>query len=165
MPSDSLSLDWRQCLGSLWAGGIPLAGAMGVEIRRLDEQLLVIAAPLEPNRNHMGTAFGGSLQGLATLAGWGVTLIATGNPDTHHVVIRDAQMRFLAPVSGELVATAERPPPGAVAAFRGTLAARGRARLTVPVTIGGLADTVAARFVGEFVALAGPSAAASKPEE
>jgi thioesterase domain-containing protein len=148
-------------LGALWAEGIPLAAAMGVEIRRLDEHLLEIAAPLAPNRNHMGTAFGGSLQGLATLAGWGVTLIATGSADTYHVVIRDAQMRFLAPVSGELVATAARPSPGAVAAFHGKLAERGRARLTVPVTIQGPGDTVAARFVGEFVALA--SAPASKP--
>jgi thioesterase domain-containing protein len=163
MSTDPSSLDWPVRLGALWAEGIPLAGAMGVEIRRLDEHVLEIAAPLAPNRNHMGTAFGGSLQGLATLAGWGVTLIATGHPDTHHVVIRDAQMRFLAPVSGELVATAVRPSPAAVAAFRGTLAERGRARLTVPVMIQGPDDAVAARFVGEFVALAGNPAAASEP--
>ncbi|MFU8820449.1 MAG: YiiD C-terminal domain-containing protein [Gammaproteobacteria bacterium] len=162
MPTDPSSLDWPRHLGNLWTAGIPLAGAMGVEIRRLDEHLLEIAAPLAPNRNHMGTAFGGSLQGLATLAGWGATLIATGDPDTHHVVIRDAQMRFLAPVSGELVATAVRPSPGAVAAFHGTLAERGRARLTVPVTIQGPGDTVAARFVGEFVAF-GSDSAATRP--
>jgi thioesterase domain-containing protein len=161
----TMSTDWPQRLGALWAEGIPLAGAMGVQVRRLDEQLLEVTAPLAPNRNHMGSAFGGSLQALATLAGWGVTLIASGDPDAHHVVIRDAQMRFLEPVRGELSAVAARPSAGAVAAFHATLAARGRARLTVPVTIRGPGDAVAARFVGEFVALgrAGTSAPGSKP--
>lgn len=154
MPPDTSSQDWPRRLAELWGGAIPLAAAMGVEVYRLDEHHLELRAPLAANRNHMGSAFGGSLQGLATLAGWGVTLIATGDPDTHHVVIRDAQMRFMAPVSGELVAEAVRPSPGAVAAFLGTLDGRGRARLTVPVTIQGPGGAVAARFVGEYVALA-----------
>jgi thioesterase domain-containing protein len=163
MPPAATSTDWPQRLGALWAGGIPLASAMRVEIRRLDEQLLAVAAPLAPNRNHMGSAFGGSLQGLATLAGWGVTLIAAGDPEAYHVVIRDAQMRFLEPVAGELLAEAARPTAGAVAAFHATLAQRGRARLTVPVIIRGPGDSVAARFVGEFVALARQGGGASGP--
>jgi thioesterase domain-containing protein len=165
MAPGTTSTDWPQRLGALWAEGIPLAGTMGVQVRRLDPQLLEVTAPLAPNRNHMGSAFGGSLQALATLAGWGVTLIASGDPDAHHVVIRDAQMRFLEPVRGELSAVATRPSAGAVAAFHATLAARGRARLTVPVIIRGPGDSVAARFVGEFVALvrAGASAPGPKP--
>lgn len=146
--------DWLERLEQLWAEGIPLAAAMQVEIRRLDEQGLLLAAPLAPNRNHLGSAFGGSLQGLATLAGWGVTLVCTGNPCAAHVVIRDASMRFEAPVFGELLAAAAMPSAAAIAAFRGTLDAKGRARLTVPVELRGPGDSVAARFIGEFVALA-----------
>ena len=165
MAPGTTSTDWQQRLGALWAEGIPLAGAMGVRIRRLDAQTLEVTAPLAPNRNHMGNAFGGSLQALATLAGWGVTLIASGDPDAHHVVIRDARMRFLAPVFGELSAVATRPSADAVAAFHATLTARGRARLAVPVIIRGAGEAVAARFVGEFVALAraGTSAPGQKP--
>jgi thioesterase domain-containing protein len=155
MPPDTASPDWQRRLGELWAEGIPLAGAMGVEIRRLDERVLEIAAPLEPNRNHMGTAFGGSLQGLATLAGWGITLIAAGESEWRHVMIRNSRMQFLTPVSGELLASAPLPSAGAVAAFRGALAQRGRARLSVAVAIRGPGDSVAARFVGEFMALTG----------
>lgn len=155
MPPDTVSASWQARLEALWEEGIPLATAMGVEIRRLDERVLEIAAPLEPNRNHMGSAFGGSLQSLATLAGWGVVLIAAGQPGSHHVVIRDARMRFRVPVFGELVAEAALPQAGAVAAFRGALASQGQARLTVPVIIRGPGRAVAARFVGEFVALAG----------
>lgn len=154
MPDETPIANWAPQLAQLWAEGIPLATAMQVEIRRLDERVLQLAAPLAPNRNHMGSAFGGSLQGLATLAGWGVTLIAAGDPAHQHVVIRDASMRFSAPVSGELLAEAAMPSTTALAAFRGALAERGRARLTVAVEIRGPADSVAARFVGEFVALA-----------
>jgi thioesterase domain-containing protein len=68
------------------------------------------------------------------------------------VVIRDAQMRFSTPVSGAIQAEATMPSVAATAAFRNALTERGRARLTVPVAIRGPGDTIAARFVGEFVA-------------
>lgn len=145
---------WRLELARLWHDSIPLAAAMGVEIRRLDNDMLQLAAPLAPNRNHMGSAFGGSLQGLATLAGWGVTLMSAGSPGSCHVVVREAQMRFLVPVSGELIAVADMPQAAAVATFRMGLNERGRARLTVPVAIRGPGESPAARFVGEFVAFA-----------
>ena len=149
--------EWRQSLARLWADGIPLATSMGVEIRRLDEAGLELAAPLPPNRNHMGTAFGGSLQGLATLAGWGVTLVTAGTPGARHVVVRDARMRFDHPVTGELRARAAMPSPEYAAAFRAVLAARGRARLAVAVKIVGESGLVAARFEGEFVAFGAPA--------
>jgi thioesterase domain-containing protein len=143
---------WQQKLAKLWAEGIPQAALMAVEIRQLDDTGLELAAPLEPNRNHMGSAFGGSLQSIATLAGWGVTLLAAGEPGARHVVIRNAQMRFRAPVDGELLAWAAMPSPAAVDVFRAGLARRGHARLTVPVEIRGPGGQVAAAFVGEFVA-------------
>ena len=45
---------------------------MGVKVESLDEDYLTLFAALAPNINHIGTAFGGSLHGLATLACWGV---------------------------------------------------------------------------------------------
>jgi thioesterase domain-containing protein len=155
---------WQRRLEQLWADGIPLAGAMAVKIRRLDEHHLELEAPLGPNRNHMGTAFGGSLQGVATLAGWGVTLVAAGDEGARHVVIRDARMQFTAPVSGAIQAEASMPSAAAIAAFRSALLERGRARLTVPVAIRGPGNTVAARFVGEFVAFESQSSQAADRE-
>jgi thioesterase domain-containing protein len=149
--------EWQQSLAQLWADGIPLATAMKVEIRRLDAAGLELAAPLAPNRNHMGSAFGGSLQGLAMLAGWSVTLVAAGTPGASHVVVRDARMRFKRPVTGELRARAAMPSPTAVADFRAALAAHGRAPLAVAVEIVSEAGSVAARFEGEFVAFAAPA--------
>lgn len=154
MYSEAELAAWRQELARLWTDSIPLAAAMQVELRRLDNDLLQLAAPLAANSNHLGSAFGGSLQGLATLAGWGITLMSAGPPGTCHVVVREAQMRFLAPVVGDLLAEAELPAAAAVATFRLALRERGRARLTVPVAIQGPGESPAARFVGEFVAFA-----------
>jgi thioesterase domain-containing protein len=151
--TDEAALRWRRRLGSLWNGPIPLVEAMGIEIRSLDAAALVLVAPLALNSNHMGTAFGGSLQAIATLAGWGITVIAAGDERPSHVVVSNARMQFLEPLSGELVAECFHPEAGALAAFQGTLRRRGRARLTVPVLVPGPGGRPAARFVGEFVAL------------
>ena len=152
MFDNSSAREWRQRLQALWSEHIPLARAMQVEIRRLDGAGLQLAAPLEPNRNHVGTAFGGSLQGLATLAGWGVTLVTADGPGDIRVVIGACQMRFLAPVAGELIATAGWPDAATAAAFRARLAAQQRARLVVAVEIGAPGQGAAARFSGEFAA-------------
>jgi thioesterase domain-containing protein len=152
--------EWRERLQALWLRHIPLAAAMQVEIRRLDDRGLQVAAPLAPNRNHVGTAFGGSLQGLATLAGWGVTLVTAGQHGSVQVVVRECRMRFLSPVEGTLVANASWPDAAATAAFRARLAAAGRARLVVDVDIGSPGEDAAARFSGEFVARLAPAASA-----
>lgn len=144
--------EWRRRLQALWLHHIPLASAMQVEIRRLDTRGLQLAAPLNPNRNHIGTAFGGSLQGLATLAGWGVTLVTAAEHGSTRVVIRESHMRFLAPVAGELLATAAWPEPSEAAVFRQQLATAGRARLVVAVDLGAPGEDAAARFSGEFLA-------------
>ncbi len=48
---------------------IPITAAMGIRVESYNEKELVLTAPLEPNHNHLGTAFGGSLSAIATLAG------------------------------------------------------------------------------------------------
>jgi thioesterase domain-containing protein len=142
---------WRARLTALWRDGIPLAEAMGVSVRGLDEDGLVLAAPLAPNSNHMGTAFGGAMLALATLAGWGVTLIAAGEDFGGSVVIRSGSMDFLTPLSGELLACCPHPGADALEAFRRRIARGRHARLDLPVTIG-RDGTLAARYLGVFVA-------------
>ena len=51
---------------------IPLARAMDLRVADYDGQALTLAAPLPPNINDKGCAFGGSLASLMTLAGWGL---------------------------------------------------------------------------------------------
>ena len=53
---------------------IPLTRAMGLRVESLGEGGIRMNAPLEPNVNDKGTAFGGSLAAILTLAGWGAKI-------------------------------------------------------------------------------------------
>ncbi|MEP6472510.1 MAG: YiiD C-terminal domain-containing protein, partial [Gemmatimonadota bacterium] len=63
-------------LSTLLATEIPLAGRLGVTVVGTRDGALVLSAPLAFNRNHEGTAFGGSLNAVATLAGWSAVWLA-----------------------------------------------------------------------------------------
>jgi len=67
---------------------IPLSQAMQVRVLRFDRNGLVLGAALAPNLNHKKTAFGGSLNSLATLACWGlVQLLRPEEPKTAMAVV------------------------------------------------------------------------------
>ncbi len=55
---------------------IPVTRSLGAAAVRWDGAALALRAPLAPNLNHRGTAFGGSMSALAILAGWGVVHLA-----------------------------------------------------------------------------------------
>jgi thioesterase domain-containing protein len=134
-----------------WREGIPLVAAMDARIEKLDDQELIVCAPLEPNRNHMATAFGGSLLALATLTGWGIAKMLAGEAATH-VVIQSSQMKFLQPVNGQLRARCAWPNDRARERFAKSLANRNRARIDLEITL--FSDTTpAGEFSGRFVAL------------
>lgn len=131
---------------------IPLARAMQLRLRDYDGDCLTIAAPLAPNINDKGCAFGGSLVSLLTLAGWSLivlTLRALGNECD--VYVQDSAVRYLAPVWEDFTAQARLAEGESWDAFASTLAARGRARLAVacrvPLADGSDACTLQARFV------------------
>jgi len=130
---------------------IPITRAMGVRVESYDEDQLVLAAPLHANHNHLGTAFGGSLSAIATLAGYGMLWLLLG--DRHsHIVIRDSAINYRRPVRGDIRAICRRPDEDAVAAFREKFAAAGKARLQLHVTIEEC-DAVCVEYHGTFVAL------------
>lgn len=136
---------------------IPLARAMGVTVEHWDGNRLVLAAPLDANHNHLGTAFGGSLGALATLAGYGLLWLLLDDRESH-IVIRDSAIRFLRPVTGTLRAVCERPDETSLAAFRTRFRETGKARLRLRAFIGE-ADQPAVLFSATYVAL-GPGTAA-----
>ena len=131
---------------------IPLTAAMGVRLESYDENGLVLTAPLEPNHNHLGTAFGGSLATAATLAGYTLLWLELGDRQIH-IVVQDSQIRYLAPVTGEIRALAARIAPDVLTEFRRACAKSGKARLTLPITIIH-EGKVCVEFSGTFVALA-----------
>lgn len=141
---------------------IPLSRDMGVRVASLDSGALELEAPLAPNRNHKGTAFGGSLYSLATLAAWGTVraLLAPAGPgmagQAAHVVIVEGALNYLKPVQGAFVARCERPGEAEAARFRQALLRKGKARIALRSEVraagAGEGEGPAAVFHGIFAA-------------
>ena len=131
---------------------IMLATPMGVIVESADDSSLILRAPLAPNANHKGTAFGGSLYSLAVLAGWAwLTRDLAARDIDGDAVIQESSMRFLLPVHGELRACVQLPAAADIDKFHKMLvrAGRGRVRLCVNVLN---AQSLAAVFEGLFAA-------------
>jgi thioesterase domain-containing protein len=131
---------------------IPLARAMGLAVESCDGDSLTLSAPLAPNVNDKGCAFGGSLVSAMTLAGWALVKLAL---DRHgkdcDIYVQDSDVRYLAPVWDDFSAVARLIDRESFASMFETLAARGRARTRVrcmvPLPDGSAAATLEARFV------------------
>jgi thioesterase domain-containing protein len=133
-----------------------LARHIGVVVDSADDAAVVLRAPLAPNANYKGTAFGGSLYSVAVLAGWAwATRYLAAREFAADAVIQESNVRFLKPVVGELRARAAAPAEAQIAKFRKMLerAGRGRIRLHVEVTCG---RTLAVVLDGIFAAALRP---------
>jgi thioesterase domain-containing protein len=136
---------------------IPVTQHLGLEVVGHDAGGLTLAAPLSNNVNHEGTAFAGSVNAVATLAGWGwvwLTLRRSGHEG--HVVLQDSSIKYLRPIMTDFTA---RCLPAEDAEVERLLAGltqhrRGRVSLGVEIRTGA---TLVATFHGRFVALAAAS--------
>lgn len=130
---------------------MPITQAMGVRVESYDGLQLTLTAPLSINHNHLGTAFGGSLSAMATLAGYGLIWLELRDRAAH-VVIRRSSMAFNRPVRGDIRAACRRPEEAELASFKATLAQKGKARIQLEVAV--VEDGVTAvEFQGTFVAI------------
>lgn len=113
---------------------IMLARPMGVIVEAADDAGIVLRAPLPPNANHKGTAFGGSLYSLAVLTGWAwLTRFVACADINADAVIQESSMQFLLPVKGDLRAVIAAPAEAEVDKFRKLLLRAGRARIRLRV--------------------------------
>jgi len=137
--------------------GIPLARAMQLRVRAYDGAHLSLAAPLAPNINDKGCAFGGSLLSLLTLAGWGLIVLKLHALQRRcEVYVQDSQMRYQAPVWQDFVAAATLAEGESWSDFARALDARGRARVRVACTVMLAGAVPACTLSARFVALAQP---------
>jgi thioesterase domain-containing protein len=144
----------RAELGRVLASELPITQHLGISVERADTAGVALRLPLGPNRNHQGTMFAGSLNAVATLAGWATVWLEVARAGlSAAVVVQDSSIDYLRPVAGDCVARSGPPPPAARERFIATLTRHRRARLTVVVAIA-VGDEAAARFQGRFVALA-----------
>ena len=140
----------RNLVEAFLSDKIPLTMAMGVRVVTLEP--LMIEAPVTLNSNHLGTAFGGSINAVATLAGYASLWLALHDDPSVHVIIAESSIRFLRPVRKTIRAVCCQPEDSALTTLKSELAAnnRGRIRLRVRVEESGAS---AAEFEGLFVAI------------
>jgi thioesterase domain-containing protein len=129
---------------------IPLTRAMGLRVVANDENGFVLEAPVALNSNHLRTAFGGSINAVATLAAYGFLWLELNDANAH-VVVAQSAIRFLRPVRETIRAVCLRPGAEELHAFRARLSGKGKARITLQVEVSEEGQT-AATFEGSFVA-------------
>lgn len=130
---------------------IPITRALGVTVEAYDGERLVLTAPPDSNVNHMGTAFGGSLNALAVLSGYGLLWLELQDTQCH-IVIRESSISYYHPVRSDIRATCVRPREESLSEFKKTFHEKGRARIALSATIEDKGITCVS-FQGTFVAL------------
>ena len=129
-----------------------LARHIGIVVERADDAGILLSAPLLPNANYKGTAFGGSLFSVAVLTGWAwVTRYLDAAGIAADAVIQESNIQYRSPVHGMLRATLAPPGQAEIEKFRKMLhrAGRGRIRLHVAIHQG---EALAIEFEGVFAA-------------
>lgn len=132
---------------------IPLSAAMGVKILRADESMVELSAPLAPNINHRETVFGGSASAVAILAAWTLLYVRLQDAGINsRVVIQRNTMSYEHPITTDFTAVAALPDLSHWTKFLNMLKRRGRARISVAVTLVCENEKVGT-LEGDFVAL------------
>ncbi len=132
---------------------LPTAVHMEISIQDYDSQQLTLHAPLAPSINDKGTAFGGSIYVVAVMACWGMVYLRCVEeglePD---IVVAKADIEYLKPVTGDIVAQSVSAPEADWQLFFSHFAERGKAKMELcsEVVING---EVAARFRGLYAIL------------
>lgn len=132
---------------------IPLSKAMQVSVLSIEEEAVLLSAPLAPNINHRDTVFGGSASAVAILSAWSLlhTRLA-GAGMASRLVIQRNTMHYDRPIDGTFTARAFIEQAQAWSGFTRMLARKGKARIAVSAVLE-FDGHIAARFSGEFVAL------------
>ena len=133
-------------------GTIPMVRAMQIALGEMHPEAVRLHAPLAPNINDKGCAFGGSLVALMTLAGWALVENRLQAAGLHaDVFVADSQVEYLAPLWDDLTADAAAAEGEDWDAFLAAFAQKGRARIAVlaevPLPQGGVATRLRARYV------------------
>jgi thioesterase domain-containing protein len=147
-----------QRLEELIVEEMPITEHLDFTLAAEENGRLRASAPLEPNTNHMGSAFGGSLSMLATLTGWAMMhqLVQDTVADMRRrveVIIQESDIEYLKPVQENISVVCEQPDQDALERFQSMLDRWGRARLDLKCKIDAAGER-AVTFMGRYVALA-----------
>ena len=133
---------------------IPLTQSMQVRIAHADGDSVTLSAPLTPNVNDKGCAFGGSLASTLTLSGWTLLVLRLrAAKQDCDVYVQDSHFKYLAPVWEDFRATARLAVGESWDTFFASLHSRGKGRLRVVASVQGIDGAPATTLEARFVAL------------
>lgn len=137
-------------LTTTWYKEIPLSKAMAVELVSFENDVLTVAADLEPNINLHGTGFAGSLYAINALCGWSMVHLQLKLRELEgSIVLADGRINYARPARERIVAVCDF---GEQVGALDTLAATGKSRFTLTSTIAS-GGKPAATFEGDYAVL------------
>ncbi len=137
---------------------IPILRELGVQLRDLSSHESLLFLPLEPNRNHKGTAFGGSLYAACTAGCYAFIYLLQIrlHLEDWDLVIVEGQMKYLRPVEQDFLVSSHilMPPKWDSATLRQRLIEKKKVRLHLQSNIHPAksepSPRLLARFEGDF---------------
>lgn len=148
-PEATLGQDLERVLLSM-----PPLRAMGCRVASVEPERLVLAAPLDANVNDKGSAFGGSLAGLMTVACWGLFSVRLKQAGLiAEVYVQDSHLQYFVPVLEDIEAEARLAEGEDIDAAIRSMRSRRKARLKLVASVRLKDGREAARLEGRFVAL------------
>ncbi|MEL6231462.1 MAG: thioesterase domain-containing protein [Cyanobacteria bacterium J06636_28] len=129
---------------------IPISKAMAVSVTSIDDNGVVLSAPLAPNINHRNTVFGGSISTLAILSAWTFVHVRLQTPS--RIVIQSNSLDYTNPAQGDFQSHCLVPDENTWQRFLSTLSKRGKSRITLSANVYS-ATTLVGKFQGKYVAL------------
>ncbi len=134
---------------------VPLTRAAGLSVKTYDGQRLVLEAPLEPNINDKGTAFGGSTYVLCVAAAWGMSSLKSQELGLEgELVVAKAEIEYLRPLSESIQAEVLAPDQEMLAHFADSYKRHGKARFDLEVVVNNSEGKACAKFMGRYALIA-----------
>lgn len=95
----------KEVLTEYIVSNIPILHSVGLEVSELTENKIKISAPLFDNRNHYGSAFGGSIATLGIVAGWAILIYKIKEENIQAtLVIKSSNTEYLLPIKDNFYA-------------------------------------------------------------
>lgn len=116
---------------------IPMTKLMKLQLKEINEEYLQTTAPLDININDKGTAFGGSINSLATISGWCLCnlLFNKSFDENINILIIKNESSFLAHITKDLTCTVELPNKNEIEVMLNKLQTKGKGSIKLHVKI------------------------------
>lgn len=130
---------------------IPLVKALKAEIKMIDQGYVELWAPLAPNHNHMGSAFGGSISALLILGGytWLYHFMIEEGHDVH-VILKSCVIDYKFPIEEDITVATKAPKQIEIDSFLESFKRKKMGRIKVESEIC-IQGKKAATLKGEYV--------------